>query len=223
MSRDALDRQFSRIKNEVHNLGEMVEEEMLGAMRALLDRDTASANVVLRRDLAINEKRYSIENAVLTLMATQQPIARDLRRLSAILYIITELERMGDYAKGIAKVTIRLADQPPPIPLDNLMVMAETAVDLLRRAVDAFLREDAETARCIPDGDEQVDAYYDQIHAALIAAMIANPAVIDRANLIMWAAHNIERLADRVTNLCERTIFVATGKMAEMDSIDAEG
>lgn len=218
MPRETLDRQLARIKDEVRLLGTMVHDVTIRAVTALNQRDVDAARHILREDQRINEKRYAIENAVLTLMATQQPIARDLRRVSAMLEVITELERMGDYAKGIAKVITRLGDRAIPIQLDDFLVMAETALRMLSRALDAFLSEDPAIAREIPKDDDEVDAFYEKIYRALISAMIANPAVIDQANLIMWAAHNIERLADRVTNICERTVFVATGELVEMDA-----
>jgi phosphate transport system protein len=218
MPRETLDRQLARIKEEVRLLGDMVHQVMIRAVKALENRDLVTAQHILREDQLINEKRYAIENAVLILMATQQPIARDLRRVSAVLEVITELERMGDYAKGIAKVITRLDDREIPVQLSDFLVMAETALKMLSRALDAFLHENPTAAREIPKDDDAVDALYDKIHDTLVKAMIANPDDIEQANLIMWAAHNIERLADRVTNICERTVFVATGEMAEMDT-----
>lgn len=222
MPRETLDRQLHHLQDEVLLLGSMVEQAVNSAVDALIRRDRQTATKILANDHLINEKRYAIENAILILIATQQPMARDLRQMAAILEVITELERMGDYAKGISKVTIRLEDTPVPIQMREFGVMAELAVGMLHRALGAFVSENAQQAYEIPNEDDKVDEFYNRIYRSLVDAMIANPEVIDRANLLMWVAHNLERLADRVTNICERTIFVCTGELMEMDSEDAE-
>lgn len=223
MPRETLDRQVHHLQDEVLLLGSMVEKAMIQAVDALNRRDIETSRNIFANDHNINEKRYAIENAILILIATQQPMARDLRLMAAILEIITELERMGDYAKGIAKVTIRLEDVPLPIDLHVFIHMADLAVNMLQRALDAFVAENAQQAHDIPAEDDEVDALYNQIYHTLVSAMIANPVVIDHANLLMWVAHNIERMADRVTNICERTVFICTGELMEMDSDDEEG
>jgi phosphate transport system protein len=149
-------------------------------------------------------------------------MARDLRFLAAILEIITELERMGDYAKGISRISMLLGDEPPIIPLNDLEWMAERGLDMLKRALSAFVSRDAVAAHSIPQDDDEVDALYNRIYHQLMDIMIANPDQIDPANHIMWAAHNLERMADRVTNICERIVFVVTGKMMELDHSDDE-
>jgi phosphate transport system protein len=222
MPRDTLDRQIHHLQDEVLLLGSMVEQAMLGAVDALKRRDTAIAKRIFQDDHLLNEKRYAIENAILILIATQQPMARDLRLMAAILEVITELERMGDYAKGISKVTIRLGEASLPINMRSLGHMADLAVSMLHRALGAFVSENASLAHQIPADDEEVDQLYNQIYRELVASMIANPEIIDQANLMMWVAHNIERLADRVTNICERTVFIATGELMEMDTDDDE-
>ena len=222
MPRDTLDRQLQHLKDEVLLLGSMVEQAMLAAVDALKRRDQASARQIYRRDPLINEKRYAIENAILILIATQQPMARDLRMMAAILEVTTELERMGDYAKGIAKVTIRLGDAPLPIGLQDMTRMTDLAVSMLHRALSAFINENAAQAHEIPNEDDEVDELYNKIYRELVQAMIANPETIDQANLLMWVAHNIERLADRVTNICERTVFIVTGELMEFDATDDE-
>ena len=222
MPRDTLDRQLQHLKDEVLLLGSMVEQAMLAAVDALKRRDQTTAKQIYRRDPLINEKRYAIENAILILIATQQPMARDLRMMAAILEVTTELERMGDYAKGIAKVTIRLGDAPLPIGMQDVSRMTDLAVSMLHRALSAFINENAAQAHEIPNEDDEVDELYNQIYHELVQAMIANPETIDQANLLMWVAHNIERLADRVTNICERTVFIATGELMEFDATDDE-
>jgi phosphate transport system protein len=191
---------------------------VLDALDALKRRDLVAAHRIYAADLQINEKRYSIESSVITLIATQQPMARDVRFLAAILEIITELERIGDYAKGICKITQLISEEEiEPVLIYNLQQMANFGLDMLRRALDAFVAGDASTARQIPLEDEKVDALYNEIYHKLMEKMAADITTIDRANHVMWAAHNLERMSDRVTNICERIIYVATGEMRELD------
>jgi phosphate transport system protein len=222
MPRETLDRQVHHLQDEVLLLGSMVEKAMLDAVDALVRQDFKNAQQIFSDDRLINEKRYAIENAVLILIATQQPMARDLRLLTAILEVITELERMGDYAKGIAKVTLRLGDASIPINPRDFSAMVEKAVSMLHQALSAFTTENPQLAHDIPLEDQIVDDYYNQIYRQIIEAMIANPVIIDSANLLLWVAHNIERMADRATNICERTVFIATGELMEMDLEDGE-
>jgi phosphate transport system protein len=222
MPRETLDRQIHQLEDEVLLLGSMVEQSMLDAVDSLKRRDIEAAHYIYNNDHVINEKRYAIENAILILIATQQPMAHDLRLLAAILEVDTELERMGDYAKGIAKVVYRLDDAIIPIPIRELTRMAELSVSMLHRALSAFIAENPNQASLIPAEDDEVDALYNRIYHYLVSTMIADPQIIDHANLLMWAAHNLERMADRVTNICERTIFIATGELMEMDTNDDE-
>ncbi len=222
MPRETLDRQMHHLQDEVLLLGSMVEDATLKAIDALKNHDLRSARQVYAHDQVINEKRYAIENAILIIMATQQPMAHDLRVLAAYLEITGELERMGDYAKGIGKVTLNLGDAPIPIPLQDLEKMAEIGVSMLHDALGAFIAENASLAYQIPQADDEVDELYSRVYHALVNAMIANPEIIDHANHLMWAAHNLERLADRVSNICERTVFVATGELLELEPADDE-
>jgi phosphate transport system protein len=168
-------------------------------------------------DCTINEGRYSIEADTLALIATQQPAASDLRALAAILEIVTELERIGDYAKGIARINELIGEQALIKPMVDLPRMAEEAQDMLHQALDAFVRRDLELARAIPERDELVDELYKQVYRELISLVIVEPRRIEQSNLLLWAAHNLERAADRVTNICERVVFTITGEMSEMD------
>jgi phosphate transport system protein len=222
MPRETLDRQIHHLQDEVLLLGSMVEQAMLSAVEALQRRDMDTAKRIYNDDHLINEKRYAIENAILILIATQQPMARDLRLMAAILEVITELERMGDYAKGIAKISLRMGKHPISLATREFSTMASLAVDMLHRALGAFISENAQQAYQIPREDDQVDELYNKVYRGLVSAMIADPTVIDQANLLMWAAHNLERMADRVTNICERTVFIATGELMEMDTDDDE-
>lgn len=220
--RETFDRHLNRILDEVLVLGSMVEQAILSAVDSLKNRDLKAAEIIYRSDDKINAKRYSIESDCLILIATQQPMARDLRVLAAILEIITELERMGDYAKGIARITLLLSDQPVPMALSVFQTMARLGLDMLHQSLGAFVNRDAELARQIPKADDAVDDLYNQIYRDLINKVIQDPSLVDRANYLIWAAHNLERMADRVTNICERIVFVVTGEMREMDSTDDE-
>jgi phosphate transport system protein len=218
MARETFERQLQTILDQVLVLGSMVEQAVLEALDTLKRRDQAAARRIYEADLHINETRYSIESGCITLIATQQPMARDVRFLAAILEIITELERIGDYAKGICKITQIISEETiDPVLIDELQQMADQGLDMLRRALDAFVISDAETAREIPLEDSKVDDLYNQIYRQLMQEMVSDITTIDRANHIMWAAHNLERMSDRVTNICERIVYVATGEMKELD------
>ncbi len=216
MPRTVLETELKNLKSEVLELGQRVGEAMLNSIEALKHRDVEAARKIMEDDKKINEARFEIERATLIVIATQQPLAHDLRLLASILDIAGELERMGDYAKGIAKINVLMGDKPLLKPLIDLPRMAEIATDMLRQALVAFNNDNAETARQIPQRDEEVDALYNQIYRELITFMIQDPKTIDQANYLLWAAHNVERMADRVTNICERVIFTATGEIVEL-------
>jgi phosphate transport system protein len=216
-TRETFDRHLRNLLDDVLLLGSMVEQAVLDSVDALRRRDFDASRRIYHEDIKINEKRYAIENDCLTLIATQQPMARDLRLLAAILEINTELERMGDYAKGISRINLLLGDAPIDIPIADLQLMAERGLDMLHRALGAFVARDTETARRIPAEDDEVDQLYNHIHNELMNEMIADPSKIDRINYLVWAAHNLERLSDRVTNICERIVFITTGEMRELD------
>jgi phosphate transport system protein len=220
--RETFDRQQQHLLDEVLVLGSMVEQAVIGAIDSLKRRDREASKAVYAADRYINEKRYDIENNCLTLIATQQPMARDLRFLAAILEIITELERIGDYAKGIARINIRLGEEPLVKPLIDIPKMADKGLDMLRRSLQAFVQRDAAAARAIPDEDDEIDKLYNLVYHELLEIMIKDPQTVDRATYLLWAAHNLERLADRVTNICERILFVVTGEMMELDRTDDE-
>ncbi len=215
--RKVLDEKIRYLKDQILLLGEMVEKAMREAVEALKRRDLEAARRIYAEDQRINAKRFEIENETLITIATQQPMAQDLRILASILEITSELERMGDYAKGIAKINLMLGDQPLIKPLIDIPRMMEIATSMLRRALKAFVEGDVETALAIPREDDQVDALYNQVYRELVTYMIQDPRTIDQANYLMWAAHNLERMADRVTNICERTLFVVTGELRELD------
>ena len=217
MPRETFDRELQRLQNEILALGSMVEDALTESVETLKRRDFEGSRRLIAQDRLINEKRFAIEADALVLIATQQPMASDLRILASILVIATELERIGDYAKGIARINLMIGEGPLIKPLIDIPRMAEKARAMLHRALDAFIRQDVALARAIPAEDDEVDALFNQVYRELMTFIMADPRNIDQANHLLWAAHNLERAADRVTNICERVIFTVTGKMAEMD------
>lgn len=217
MPREHLDHLINQLKDEVLILESMVRESILNGVKALLTKDKKLGKQVTKNDRLINEKRFQIENECLITIATQQPMAGDLRVLASILEIVTELERIGDYAKGLSKVSKKIKEQPIIPVMEKLNGMAEVAVDMLQRAVKAFVEGDVETARAIPALDDKVDKGFNKIYKGLIEYMVENPETIEYVNHLQWAAHNIERMADRVTNICERTLFIETGSIYELE------
>ena len=223
MPREMLDRQIRKLLDDLLVLGSMVENSTIGAVEALKKRDLEASRRFYLEDKLINQKRFEIENSTITTLATQQPImAGDLRMLASILEVTSEIERMGDYAKGVAKIGLLLGNEPLIKPLIDIPRMSELAADMLHRALGAFVSGDVELARNIPGEDDQIDALYNQVYRELATLILQNPQNIDQANVLLWAAHNMERLADRVTNICERTIYVYTGELKEIDISDDE-
>jgi len=222
MLRKTFESEIQQVKDEILVLGSMAEQAILGSVDSLKKRDIKASEEILKGDKLINKKRFEIENQLMILIATQQPMAHDLRLLASSMEIISELERMGDYAKGIANINIRMGDEPLLKPLIDIPRMADKDVSMLHRALTAFVSDDVETAKAIPLEDDEVDALYNQIYRELMTFIIQDPKNIERANWLLWVAHNLERVADRVTNICERTIFIATGEMAEIKATDDE-
>lgn len=221
MVRQTFELDMQRLLNEVLVLGSMVENAIIDSVEVLKRRDLEGARRLIAGDRLINEKRFAIEADCLVLIATQQPLAGDLRTLAAVLELSTELERIGDYAKGIARINLMMGEGPLVKPLIDIPRMAEKAQSMLHRALDAFVRRDVALARAIPVEDDEVDALYNQVYRELMTFIMADPRTIDQANYLLWVAHNLERAADRVTNICERVIFTVTGEMMEMDVEDS--
>jgi phosphate transport system protein len=222
MLRKTFEIEIQQVKDDVLLLGSMVEKAIIDSVEALKKRDVKFSKRIIDEDRTINKKRFEIENQLMILIATQQPMAHDLRLLASILEIISELERMGDYAKGIANINLRMGEQPLLKPLIDIPRMAQKGADMLHRALTAFINEDVETAKTIPMEDDEVDALYNQVYHELMMFVIQDPKTIERANWLLWVAHNLERVADRVSNICERTVFIATGEMTEIKSTDDE-
>lgn len=220
--RETLDRALQEVLDDILILGSMVEEAIRDAVESMKQRDLEASRKIYLADQVINEKHFELENKCITLIATQQPIAKDLRKLAAVLEISTELERIGDYAKGISRINILMGTEPLVKPLIDIPRMADLGLDMLHRSLGAFVSGDVETAREIPKEDDVIDHLYNQVYRELVTYMIDDSSTIDRANYLLWAAHNLERMADRVTNICERTVYMVTGEMREFDRIDDE-
>jgi phosphate transport system protein len=200
----------------------MVEHAIIASVEALKKRDIKGAEKIVEEDKEINKKRFDIERQLMILIATQQPMAHDLRLLASTMEIISELERMGDYAKGIANINLRMGEEALLKPLIDIPRMAQIGAGMLHRSLTAFVTEDVKSAQSIPTEDDEVDALYNQIYRELMLIIIQDPKSIERANWLLWVAHNLERVADRVTNICERTVFIATGEINEIKSSDDE-
>ncbi len=220
--RETLDRKIEDHFKVITDLGGIVEQAILGSVDALHQCDLELARKIYNNDQVINKKRYELEASALITVATQQPMAIDLRILASILDIAGELERIGDYAKGIARIAMRLGDQTPLQQLVHISKMAELTADMLHRAIGAFVELDEKTAMSIPKEDDQIDILYNKVYQELLDLMINDQDNIDRATFHLWVAHNLERGADRVTNICERTVFTTSGELIEFDRSDDE-
>jgi phosphate transport system protein len=222
MARELFERKIKQIQDEILLLGSMVEQAALDATTAFKNRDVTASQTLVEEDQMINDKRFAIENAILIQMATQQPLAHDLRMLASMLIVTNELERMGDYAKGVAKNTVRLDNREIPTPMRDIEKMAELGVGMLHKALSAFIKEDIKVAVSIPKEDDEVDALFNKCYQSIVNNMIANSAIIDDSSLLLWIVHDLERFSDRVVNICERTVFIKSGEMLEMSSNDDE-
>lgn len=214
-TRSTFDRRLAELKDDVLILGSMVDKAIGRSIDALKRRDLNESEIIISDDMKINRKRFDIEEKCLLLLATQQPMASDLRVIAAAMHIITDLERMADHAEGIAKINLMLGDEPPIKPLVDIPIMADKAREMLRRSLDLFVARDAEGSKALASEDDQVDALYDRVYRDLLEIMIRDPSTITRATYLLWVAHNLERIADRVTNICERVVFMVTGRMEE--------
>ena len=216
MPRTSFERHLHELQDDVLVLGSMVEKAIYRSIEALKNRDLELAKQVIADDSEIDRKRFDIEEKCIELIVTQQPVASDLRVIVAVLNIIIDLERIGDHAEGVGKITIMIGNEPPLKPLIDLPRMAQKTGDMLRRSLDAFVSRDAEAARKISKEDDEIDGLYDQVFRELLTFMAEDSRTITRATRLIWVAHNLERSADRVTNICERVVFVVTGKMEEI-------
>ena len=216
-TRAEFDAELTNLQNQLLNLGSMVEKAVTRAVDALKSRDLAASEKVVKDDDEIDQKRFEIEEHCIELIARQQPIAGDLRQIIAILHIAVELERMGDYAEGIGRISMLMGDEQPLKALIDIPRMALLATGMLRRSLAALVKRDIEAAKEVCSADDEIDAIYDQVYRELLVFMIEDPATIRRATYLLWAAHDLERLADRATNVAERVIYLVTGKLTEIN------
>jgi phosphate transport system protein len=215
-SRETFQNLLKQDKDEVLVMGNMVETALSRAIEALKARDLRLGHQIIADDTKINEKRFAIEKKSIELIATQQPGISELNAVVAILNIITELERIGDYAAGIAKIVIMVGDEPPLKPLVDIPRMSDITIEMIHNSLKSFTENDSKGALQVIGMDEVVDSIYDQIFRELLTFMMTDPKTINRATRLIWVAHNIERAADRATNICERVVYMVTGKMEEI-------
>jgi phosphate transport system protein len=213
-----LDTSLDRLTDDLLGLGSMVEKALAKSLDALKRRDLEASSQVIQEDDEIDRQCVQLEEHSIELIATHQPVARDLRRLITTLHIAVELERMGDYAEGIAKISLMMGEEPPLKPLIDIPRMGEKASDMLRRSLDALVNRDTVAAMGVLLADDEVDGLYDQVYRELLTYMIQDPNSIQRATYLLWVAHDLERVADRATNIAERVIYLVTGKNPEVGS-----
>lgn len=211
------DQQLEGLHTELRALGQLVIVSITRAIAALRQQDVAAAKQIIADDDRIDKAQYRLEENALVVMATQQPMARDLRRIVAAIEIASELERIGDYAKAIAKITVRNADHPLVKPLVDIPQMAEQAINMLGSALDAYVNEDAEAAKRLSNADDSVDELVTRVRADLIALIQTDPSLAERAVDLVFVTHNLERIADRTTNIAERVIFIASGDIVDLN------
>ena len=214
--RGSFDRQLRALGDEVLAMGDMVDKALARSMEALKSRDLKLAQQVIDDDALIDKKRMEIESQGVQLIVTQQPVASDLRIILSALYIAVDMERIADHAEGTARIAVMIGNEPPLKPLIDLPRMTDMVRDMLRRALDALVRRDAQCVRAITTEDDNIDNLYDQVYRELLTFMLEDPRTITRATRLIWAAHNLERSADHVTNICERVAFIVTGSFEEM-------
>jgi phosphate transport system protein len=215
-ARSTLDRELTILRDNVLRLSYMVDQAIERSITALKTQDIQLARQIIVDDKKINAFRYQIENECYKLLATQQPTARDLRSIVTAIHIVVELERIGDHAEGIAKLAVELAKESMLKPLIDVPRMAEISREMMRASLNAYLDRNAEQARLTAERDREVDQLNDQVYRELLTFMLADPHNISRATYLLWVSHNLERIADRITNICERVIYMVTGEMSEL-------
>lgn len=219
-------RSLRQLQEELLMLGSLVEQAITRAVDALKNRDLQASRQVIEDDDVIDRNRFHLEEQCIYLIATQQPMATDLRTIMTVTHVAVELERMGDYAEGIAKIALAMGEEPPLKPLIDIPRMAERSTDMLRRSLDALTHavhgdQDDETikqsALQVCADDDEVDALCEQVYRELLTYMMSDPSTIQRGTYLLWVAHDLERIADRATNIAERVIFLVTGELTEIN------
>lgn len=215
--RGEYDRQFAQVRDDLLHMGTMIDQAIANALESLQNRDRPLAQRVIDEDEEINTLRFKIEEACLALIATQQPAATDLRAVVAAMSIVVEMERMADHAAGIAKTVLLMGDEPLLKPLIDIPLMVKLAREMLQKSLEAYIACDPKEARMIADRDDEMDLLYEAVFEELLEIMASKPDSVQRATYLMWCAHNLERIGDRVTNIAERVVFVSTGDMRELN------
>jgi phosphate transport system protein len=218
--RVAYDRELTALRDGVVTMSSMVDKAIARSMDAFKQQDVELARHVYESDAKINAYRWLLEDAALTIIATQAPMASDLRWIAACLHIITDLERMADHAAGNAKIVLETADEPLLKPLVDIPRMADLARSMLADSISAFIQQDAASARQIVRRDDEVDHLYNQVYHELLMFMMSDPRTINRATHLLWACHNVERIADRTTNICEQVVYAVEGRLEDIEVSD---
>jgi phosphate transport system protein len=211
--RRLLDERFDSVQNQLLHMGKQVAQAIDRAVQAWRERDRSLAEQVVAGDAELNRMRYEVEEACLALIATQQPAAGDLRAILAMDSLAVELERMGDHAGGIAKIVLRMGDESPIRPLTEIPAMAELCRTMLAESLQTFVTRDPKAAHRVGEQDDEIDRLYRELFDRVVAAMAKDPAIVERGTYLLWIAHNLERIGDRITNICERVIFMTTGQI----------
>jgi phosphate transport system protein len=208
---------FKEVQDKVLAMGDLVAKEITRSIEALKARDLKMAHRIIADDAKIDGMRFAIEDKCIELMGMPKLTVCDRRVIVSVLSISTELERIGDYAEGNAKIVIMIGDEPPLKPLIDIPRMAELTVEMIDKSLKSFVDRDVKLARHVVTMDTSVDGLYDQVFRELLTFMMIDPKTINRATRLIWVAHNLERAADRVTNICERVVFTVTGKMEDLE------
>ena len=219
MPRTDFDRSLQEIQDELLVLGSMVEKSIDRSVLALKNRDLSLSKTVIDDDDLIDDLRNKIEEKCISVIATQNPMAGDLRTVISVLYIAEELERMGDYAEGIAKISLSIGKEPMLKPLVDIPRMAEKSSKMLSRSLDALVNRDEQLAIQVCRDDNEVDELYNQVYRELLTFMISDPKTIERATYLLWVSHNIERIADGATNISERVLYLITGRIFDIHEL----
>jgi len=218
MIRGTFERELQDLQNRLLALGSEVGDNVVGAVNVLKHRDPIGAQHLITADEEVNRKRIKIMSDALVLIATQQPMAGDMRLIASIIEITGELERINDYAKGIAKNSLEIGSASMPDVLGDMPEMAAKTRTMLRRALEASSQRDVDLARTIPEDDDEIGALFNKTYRGMLAYVAKNPVEYQTINYLEWALHNLERAADRVTNICEWVVYMVTGEYMEMDS-----
>ena len=217
MPREQFHRGLQGVEDGLQEMGLMVGRQIDREMQALIERDMPLADAVVRDAGEVNRTRFHLDNACVSLLAQQAPMASDLRLIVALLSMLSDLERMGDHAHGIARIVLLMEDEPAVMPLSSLSLMATRAREMLAAALDAFARRDIDAAEGVGRADDEVDLLYDRIYRDLVAIMTRDEAAIEACTHSLWVAYNLARIADRATNIAGRVVYTVTGMLPAMD------